>query len=72
MCQEVSSHMKPGIKARVHIPDSKIPLGKKSMGKEHQFLNGMILICTNPMEKKFFFFFFFFSFDTLLLKCISS
>lgn len=44
---------------------------KKTMGKEHQFLNGMILICTNHMEKKSFFFFFF-SFDILLLKCVSS
>ena len=40
------------------------------MGKEHQFLNGMILICTKHMEKKSFFFFF--SFDILLLKCVSS
>lgn len=40
------------------------------MGKEHQFLNGMI-ICTKHMEKKSFFFFFS-SFDILLLKCVSS
>ena len=37
------------------------------MGKEHQFVNGMLLIYTNDMGKKSFF-----SSEILPLKCLSN
>lgn len=74
MRQQVSSYVKPGIKARFHIPNSKIPLGgkkkKKQWEKSISFWMEWFLFA--PITWKRNLFFFFFSFDILLLKCVSS
>lgn len=54
ICQRVLPYEKSGIKVQPHIPDNKTPQEKYQIGKEHQFANGVLLICTQAMGRNYF------------------